>query len=78
MRKGIVRIVLGCVLILLQIMSIIGNPAGMKISISFANLYVFFYDVLFILGAYMVGIIGVILLVFGIRAFKNSGEENPQ
>lgn len=73
MRKGIARIVIGIILIVLQLMSLIGNmKAGVGFQLSFASPAAFLFDLIFLISYFLVGIIGVILLLFGIRAYKKS------
>lgn len=77
MKKGLLRIIIGCVLIILQLMSAIGNSSsGLHFSISFANISVFIYDLCVLLGYYFIGILGVILLTSGLIAF-NRKEVSP-
>ena len=73
MKKGIKRIIAGIILIVLQTMSIIGNAsAGIGIQLSFASATAFFYDLLFLFGYLFFGIIGLILLIWGITAYNKS------
>ena len=69
-KKGLTRIVLGCLLILFQIISISGNAkyGNAFPSVSFVNTQVFFYSALTLLSYLCVGIIGAILLISGICA----------
>lgn len=63
MKRGIFRIIAGAVLILLQIVSLIGqdpNPYNTSRNLSFY------------LGFFSFGITGIILLIFGCRACKNA------
>lgn len=77
MKKGIGRIIIGAVFVILQIMSIAGNAkAGISTQLSFDSLGVFLYDLIFFVSYYFVGIVGVILLVSGIRALRR-GQEEP-
>lgn len=62
MKRGIIRIVTGIVMILLQLISIAGQQSSNS-SITNPNLA-------FYIGLYSVGITGVILLIFGIRAYS--------
>lgn len=63
MKRGIIRIVVGSILILLQIMSMIGSRSlGPS---PFDSLYDFFVCV----GYYAVGIVGIVLLAFGFNAY---------
>ena len=72
MKKGIVRISVGAILIALQILSMIGNAyAGAPSP--------FNGDVFYMLGYFLVGIIGVITLVCGLIAFfGNTAEEKNE
>lgn len=62
MKRGIIRIVTGIVMILLQLISIAGQQSSNS-SVTNPNLA-------FYIGLYSVGITGVILLIFGIRAYS--------
>ena len=79
MKKGVARIIVGTVLILLQIMSFIGNAhAGIGIQISFDSIAVFAYDLVVLISYCFLGIVGVILLVSGIIArSKGKPEDCP-
>ena len=78
MKRGIVRIIFGIILVILQLMSIAGNAkAGIGIQISFDSLAVFLYDLIFLVSSNCVGIIGIILLVSGVRAYTKGGQEDP-
>ena len=72
-KKGMVRIVIGAILVGFQILGLIGNffdygsilpPLGGSVG----------YNAGFLLGYFLFGIIGVLLLVFGINARKKSIE----
>ncbi len=68
MVKGSKRIIAGAVLIALQIISIIGTYAGgNKLSFSGSGAGAAF-DIGFMLGYFAVGIIGVVLLIWGLIA----------
>lgn len=67
MKKGKARIIVGVILIVLQIMSLAGN-AKAGISIQLSSLY----DITYLIGYFLVGIIGVVLLIFGIIAYRKS------
>lgn len=73
MKRGIVRIVLGLILITLQIMSVIGNHMSGAIAfsppVSSAQLL---YDLIFYSSYYSIGIIGLILLISGLFAYIRS------
>ena len=72
MRKGINRIIFGALLILLQILSIIGNSYGdtaYKFD-SLPNLLAFS------IGYLLFGICGTIFLVFGIKTYKTGDTAN--
>lgn len=75
MKKGIIRMVFGAILVGLQLMSVLGSmKAGIPLpSISFAgSLAQIGYDLIFCASYYLVGIIGIALFVFGYVAhFKN-------
>lgn len=66
MKKGIKRIVAGSILITLQILSLIGgNP---EFVISFDNIGIFLFDLIYLLSYFAIGILGVFLLLSGIAA----------
>ena len=72
--KGLVRIILGCIFIFLQILSILG---GVKIGnplpeLHFANIELFFYSLCNVFGYYCIGIAGLILFLSGSRAYRRS------
>lgn len=70
MKKGILRIILGLVLIALQIMSIIGNSISDTISYQMpSSTGQLLYDLISQLSYYSVGIIGLAILLSGICAF---------
>ena len=71
MRKGKIRIITGCILIVLQILGIIGNAkTGLSFNLSFDNIGIFLYDLIFLIGYFLIGIIGVILLITGLIAYN--------
>lgn len=79
MKKGKIRIIIGCVLIFIQILSILGNAkAGITIKLSFDNFSVFLYDLIVLLSYLSVGIIGVILLIWGICAYNKKAKPTIQ
>ena len=64
MKKGKARIIAGVILIILQIMSLAGNAkAGVVIQLSSL------YDITYLIGYFLVGIIGVVLLISGIVSY---------
>ena len=76
MKKGKVRIILGCTLIMLQVLSIMGNAKiGISYALDFSNTYTLFYSVLYLFGSCLVGIIGIILLVSGLLAKHRPSKE---
>lgn len=80
MKKGVVRIVLGSILIILQVMSVVGNTLagkGSSIQISFDSIALFVYDLIFLVSYFFVGIVGAILLVSGLIA-RCKGETSEQ
>lgn len=78
MKKGIGRIILGTVLVILQILSIAGNAkAGISTQLSFDSLGVFLYDLIFLVSHYFVGIVGVILMVSGFIAYRKGDQQKP-
>lgn len=66
MKKGIIRITFGILLILVQLISIVGNLYS-ETYISLIRIKG--YDVFFVIGYLIPGICGVILLLFGIRTY---------
>lgn len=67
-----VRIIIGALLIVLQVLSFIGNAAAGSVMIptSFG-----LGSIVYFLGYYSFSIVGVILIAFGIRALiKKNGE----
>lgn len=70
MKKGIARIVIGIILIVLQLLSLFGS--GGNLQISFASLAAFLSSLVFLLFYFLPGIIGVILLVWEIKAYQKS------
>ena len=62
MKKGKIRVIVGIICIILQVMSILGNPAALS-NIGYA-------PVSYFLGFFFVGILGVILLISGLSAGK--------
>lgn len=73
MKRGIVRIVLGLILITLQIMSVIGNHMSGAIAFSPpASSAQLLYDLIFYSSYYSIGIIGLILLISGLFAYIRS------
>lgn len=61
MKKGKARIIVGVILIVLQIMSLAGNAnVGMIFQLSSL------YDITYLIGYFLVGIVGVVLLISGI------------
>lgn len=76
MKKGLVRIIIGCILVFFQALSVMGNCAqGQVISISFANTSVFLFDLISLISYFLVGIIGTILLISGLVAYKRTKED---
>lgn len=78
MKKGIIRIVLGCILIVLQALSIMGNvKVGINYTLDFTNIYTLIYSSLYLLGSCLVGIVGIILLLSGVIAQRKNNTESP-
>ncbi len=76
MKKGKVRIIIGFILVLLQLLSVLGNAkSGAKISLSFDNPNIFLYDLIGLFSYFLVGIIGVVLLVSGLIAYNRRPKE---
>lgn len=72
MKKGIIRIIIGCILIVIQIFSVMQNlRQGFTFQLEFINFKVFLFDLLYLLGFFLVGIIGLILLFSGIYANRH-------
>ncbi len=71
MKKGKIRIGIGCVLVLVQILSVIGNmKAGIRISVDVTDFRAFLFDMGALLGYYLIGIIGVLLIVWGVYVYR--------
>ena len=72
MKKGICSIITGVVLIILQILSLSGNAkaGNAEIRISFNTVGAFFHSLSYAFGYLLVGIIGVILLIYGINSCR--------
>lgn len=71
MQKGKKRTIIGAVLIILQILSLAGNAkAGIGIQLSFNSIGVFVYDLFSLIGYCLVGIVGLVLLISGIVAYR--------
>lgn len=69
MRKGKARIVIGIIMIALQIMSMVGNSnSGNTVPIDMTNTY----SIAFSIGYYAIGLIGLLMLIWGIVAFVRS------
>lgn len=69
MNKGTKRIIIGVVLIVLQLLSIIGNAkAGVNFQLSFASVSVFLYDLVILLTSNLVGVAGLVCLISGVVA----------
>ncbi len=67
LHKGIIRIVVGTVLLFLQILSLIGDITS---GAGLAPAGSFFYNVAFYIGYFSAGICGGLLFVFGVRAYR--------
>ena len=65
MKRGVIRIVLGIVMIVSQIISFAGQD-----SIDFFMYESIWQNIGFISGLFIVGIIGMVLLIFGARTYK--------
>lgn len=69
MKKGTIRIVIGIILIVLQLLSLLGNArSGVGIKISFESLAVFIYDLIATVSYCFVGFLGLVLMISGIVA----------
>ena len=76
MKKGSVRVALGCVLVAFQVLSIMGNvKMGINYTLDFSNTYTFIYSALYLFGSCLVGIIGIILLVSGLFTQQHTHDE---
>lgn len=73
-KRGMVRIVFGFILVAFQILGMIGNALsqGTIIPPHPVSGYTFSY----LLGYFLIGIIGIILLCFGFNARANSQNQN--
>lgn len=67
MRKGVIRIVTGSVMMFLQL-AVLFFQADMFYLLDFDSAL---YAVVYLLGYFSVGICGAILFFFGVRAFKS-------
>lgn len=80
MRKGKARIVVGVIMIVLQVMSSIGNSYNDGLEFAPAQTSgQLLFDVGFWIGSHFVGLIGALLLIWGIVAFirsKNRTDNN--
>lgn len=77
MKNGKARIALGASLVILQIVSFLGNAkAGTGFQISFSSPGVLLYDLIVLVSYCFLGIVGVILLVSGIIAGRNRGQDD--
>lgn len=65
MKRGVIRIVLGIVMIFSQIISFAGQD-----SIDFLVYESIWLNIGFVIGYFIVGIIGMVLLIFGARTYK--------
>ena len=75
--KGTKRIVIGVILILVQLMSVIGNvQQGVGAQISFASSGLFLYDLIFTVSYYFIGIVGAVLLISGLIANRKEEVED--
>lgn len=73
MKKGKKRIIIGCILIALQLLSLLGSlSSGFEFNLSFNNFYIFLYDLIFLCTYFFVGIIGLVLLILGLVARNKS------
>lgn len=69
MKPGIIRIIIGTIMLVLQTLAIIGNSQnGHPLTISFSNPAIFLYDLIVLLSFCFVGIVGVICFVSGLIA----------
>ena len=66
------RIIAGIVLICLQLIPFLGNGVEINAFQNVTNFQVFLYDLAYVLGYFSVGIIGLILLIFGYRAYRKA------
>lgn len=77
MRRGKTRITTGCIFIMLQILSAIGNAkSGHGYSAGFDNPALFMYDLIFYISSHILGIVGIILLCSGMIAYFKSRKED--
>lgn len=73
MKKGIGRIVIGAAMIVFQVVMLIANlRTGTQPGFSLDSASAFFYDLFCWLGYFLIGAIGIILLVRGILAYKKN------
>lgn len=70
MRKGIARIISGIVLLCFQLMSVLGlMKSGMPLPTIHGSGYAFWYDLIYLLSYYLIGIVGMISLISGVFAY---------
>lgn len=77
MKKGLPRIIIGCILIFFQLLSVIGNSlTGNHLGIHFTSFYAFLGDLITLLSYYSIGIIGTILLISGIVVYNHKEDSS--
>ena len=75
MKKGTLKIIVGSILLLVQVLAVVGSLlSGFTFQLSFSSIGVLVYDLLVLLGYFSVGIIGLYLLISGIC---NNAKEKP-
>lgn len=73
MKKN--KIIIGCSLIIIQLLSIIGNiKTGTTISLTFTNFNSFLYSLLYLLGYIGFGLVGAILLISCLFSHKKKSK----
>ena len=76
-RKGKARIIIGCILMFFQLISVLGDTSVFDIPAP-QSFYQLLYDIIFFTSYFLISIVGLILLISGIVAYNKSGmtEEN--
>lgn len=74
MKKGLVRIIIGSILIAFQVLGMIGNLRTQGVLIP-PYPETGGYDLGYVFGYFLIGIVGAILLTFGIQARNKYSDE---
>ena len=77
MKKGLSRIIVGILFIIIQMLGLTGTAkAGVEVQLSFESLSLFAYTLMYLVGYYFVGILGAVFLISGIIARNKSKSTN--